>query len=60
MKIYPESASVQLEFDKIKTLLTEKCRTEYARTKAGSLRIHTRMEFIARELLQSHEYRQLI
>src|SRR6476661_8129931 len=60
MKIYPESATVQLEFDKIKNLLAEKCRTEYARNKASSLRIHTKLEFIDRELKQSHEYSQLL
>src|SRR5688572_17597476 len=60
MKIYPESAIVQLEFDKIKALLNEKCRTEYAKTKAAELRIHTRKEFIDRELKQSHEYKQLM
>lgn len=60
MKLYPESASVQLEFDKIKALVTEKCRTEYAKTKALELRIHTKKEFIERELKQSHEYKQLL
>src|SRR5574337_1881663 len=60
MKVYPESASVQLEFDKIKSLLTEKCRTEYAKTKASELRIHTRKEYIDLELKQSHEYKQLL
>src|SRR3954471_18244903 len=60
MKLYPDSASLQLEFDKIKNLLTEKCRTEYAKTKASELRIHTRKEFIERELKQSHEYKQLV
>jgi DNA mismatch repair protein MutS2 len=60
MKLYPESASVQLEFDKIKHLLTEKCRTEYAKTKALDLRIHTKREFIELELKQSHEYKQLV
>src|SRR6478736_44028 len=60
MKLYPESASVQLEFDKIKNLLTEKCRTEYAKTKASELRIHTRKEYIDVELKQSHEYKQLL
>jgi DNA mismatch repair protein MutS2 len=60
MKLYPESASVQLEFDKIKSLLTEKCRTEYAKTKASDLRIHTKKEFIDLELKQSHEYKQLL
>src|SRR4051794_11340106 len=60
MKLYPESASVQLEFEKVKGLLTEKCRAEYAKTRASELRIHTRKEFIDRELKQSHEYKQLM
>lgn len=60
MKLYPESASVQLEFTKIKDLLIEKCRTEYAKEKAAELRIHTKKEFIDRELKQSHEYKQLL
>jgi DNA mismatch repair protein MutS2 len=60
MKLYPESATVQLEFDKIKSLLHEKCQSEYARTKALELRIHTKKEFIDRELKQSFEYKQVI
>lgn len=60
MKIYPESATVQLEFDKIRNLLHEKCRTAYAKTKSLELRIHTRKEFIERELKQTHEYKQLL
>ncbi|MGN6400409.1 MAG: endonuclease MutS2 [Flavisolibacter sp.] len=60
MKLYPESASIQLEFDKIKNLLHQKCRFEYAKTKAAELRIHTRKEFIDRDLKQSHEFRQLL
>ena len=60
MKLYPESASVQLEFDKVRSLLHEKCRFEYSKSKADDLRIHTRKEFIERELRQSHEFRQLL
>lgn len=60
MKLYPESAVAQLEFDKIKELLHQKCRTEYAKSKAAELRIHTRKDFIDRELRQSHEHKQLI
>jgi DNA mismatch repair protein MutS2 len=60
MKLYPESASVQLEFDKVRSLLHEKCRFEYSKSKADDLRIHTRKEFIDRELKQSHEFRQLL
>jgi DNA mismatch repair protein MutS2 len=60
MKLYPESASVQLEFDKIKKLLWDKCRSDYAKEKAGNLRIHTKKEFIEVELKQAHEYKQLL
>jgi DNA mismatch repair protein MutS2 len=60
MKLYPESAEKQLEFDKIKDLLHERCRSEWARNKALQLRIHTKKEFIDRELKQSHEYMQLV
>jgi DNA mismatch repair protein MutS2 len=60
MRLYPESAYLQLEFDKIKSLLAAHCQTEYAKEKADNLRIHTRIEFIQTELKQSHEYRQLI
>src|SRR5579872_3256483 len=59
MKIFPESALVQLEFDKVKTLLAEQCNTEYARAKAEDLRIHTRKEFIELELQQTHEFKLL-
>ncbi|MFN2439343.1 MAG: DNA mismatch repair protein MutS, partial [Chitinophagaceae bacterium] len=60
MKLYPNSAAIQLEFDKIKSLLHEKCRTEYAKEKALSLRIHTRKDFIDRELKQTNEYKSLV
>ncbi|HEY6504768.1 MAG TPA: MutS2/Smr-associated SH3 domain-containing protein [Chitinophagaceae bacterium] len=60
MKLYPVSAHLQLEFDKIKTLLATHCQAEYARDKAQNLRIHTLKEFIDTDLKQSHEYSQLI
>jgi DNA mismatch repair protein MutS2 len=60
MKLFPESATVQLEFDKIKDLLLAKCRTEWARRKAQELRIHTRKDYIERELRQTHQFRQLV
>ena len=59
MRLYPETAHLQLEFDKIKSLLAAHCQTEYAKEKAEDLRIHTRLDFIQTELKQSHEYRQL-
>lgn len=60
MRVFPESALVQLEFEKVKLLLLEHCRTEYAKEKAQQLRIHTKKEFIKLELQQSHEMKLLI
>ncbi len=60
MKIYPGSAIVQLEFDKIKTLLTAHCKTEFAHNKADNLRIHTQKQYIDIELQQSHEFKMLV
>ena len=60
MKLFPASAYLQLEFDKVKMLLVEHCQSEYAKSKAQQLRIHTRKDFIETELRQSHEYRQLV
>ena len=60
MKLFPESAYIQLEFDKVKALLAEHCRSEFAIEKANLLAIHTRIEFIETELRQSYEYKQLL
>ncbi len=60
MKLYPESAILQLEFDKIKALLTEHCKTEYGKNKAEGLRIHTRREYIELGLHQTHEFKSLL
>ncbi|NCT95054.1 MAG: DNA mismatch repair protein MutS [Chitinophagaceae bacterium] len=60
MRLYPESAAAQLEFDKVKALLENHCKTVYAKEKALQLRIHTKKEFIARELQQSHEYKLIL
>ena len=60
MKFYPESAPSQLEFDRIKTILADHCKTEYAKHKAENLRIHTKKEFIELQLQQTHEYKLLL
>jgi DNA mismatch repair protein MutS2 len=60
MRLFPESAQVQLEFNKVRDLLALYCQTEYARAKAADLRVHTRKDYIELELRQSHEYRQLV
>lgn len=60
MKLFPGSAYLQLEFDKVKALLVAYCQADHARSRAENLRIHTRKEFIDTELRQTHEYRQLL
>ena len=60
MKFFPESALVQLELDKVKTLLIAHCKTEYGKSKAENLRIHTRREFIELELRQSLEFKLIL
>ena len=60
IKFFPDSALVQLEFDKIKNLLVGHCQSEYAKAKSENLRIHTRREYIDTELRQSNEYRAIV
>ena len=60
MKLFPTSAYIQLEFDKVRSLLLEHCETEYAKEKASELVIHTNKEVIESELKQSYEYKQLL
>ena len=56
MKLYPESAPVQLEFDKVKDLLLEQAKTAIGKEKAASLRLHTKKSFIELELRQTYQY----
>ena len=60
MKIYPETAATQLEFEKVKIFLHEHARTEYGKHKAATLRIHTKKEYIDDALRQSHEFKMLL
>lgn len=60
MKCFPESALHQLEFDKIKALLSAHCRTEYAKEKTDRLRIHTKLDFIETALQQTNEFKLIV
>lgn len=60
MRLYPETALSQLEFDKVKALLKEHGKTEYAKEKAENLRIHTKKEYIQLELNQTNEYKLIL
>jgi DNA mismatch repair protein MutS2 len=59
MKYYPESALVQLEYEKVKELLIAHCTCEYSVDKAKQLRLHTRISFIQNQLAQSAEFKGL-
>jgi len=60
MKIFPESTLQQLEFNRIKELLGAYCKTEIAKERVLNLRIHTKKEFIEKELGQTIEFKILI
>lgn len=60
MRLYPNSATTQLEFNKVKELLHQNCSTILAKELALQLRIHTQKSFIDLQLQQSHEYKMLI
>jgi DNA mismatch repair protein MutS2 len=60
MRLYPETALTQLEFDKVRTLLESHCKTLYAREKAAQLRIHTRKEYIQLALQQTFEFKSIL
>ena len=60
MRVYPESALIQLEFDKVQSLLAAHCKTEYGVDKAGDLRIHTHLQYIETEQQQTNEFKMLV
>lgn len=60
MRLYPETALTQLEFDKVRTLLESHCKTLHAREKAAQLRIHTRKEYIQLALQQTFEFKSIL
>lgn len=60
MRLYPDTALTQLEFDKVRALLEGHCKTLYAKQKAEELRIHTKKEYIELELKQSFEFKSIL
>ena len=60
MKLYPESASIQLEFNKVKDILHAYCNTNYAQQRVEELRLHTQKNYIIRDLQQTDEYKMLL
>lgn len=60
MQLYPANAAESLEFNKIAALLKAKCRTDAARERAESMRFHTRLDHMERELLQTNEFKSIL
>ena len=60
MKLFPATTYKQLEFDKVQALLAAECTMAYGQEKAKTLRLHTRRDFVERELLQTKEYLTLV
>jgi DNA mismatch repair protein MutS2 len=57
VQTYPEQAIAQLEFDKIITLLAKQCRSDEAKHKANTIRLHTKIEYLKQELEQTLEFK---
>ena len=60
MRLYPDSAAFQLEFEAVQQLLVQYCKTAYAAHKAAALRIHTKKDFIVLALQQAYEFKLLL
>lgn len=60
MLLYPENATGSLEFNKVCDLLKLKCRTDAARERVDSIRFHTRLDILDRELKQTDEYKTVM
>jgi DNA mismatch repair protein MutS2 len=60
MRLFPESALVQLEFDKIQELVAQHCKTEFALERARNLRIHNQIQYIDTALHQTHEFKMIL
>lgn len=60
IQLYPAHAAEALEFDKIRLMLHKKCRTDAAHERVDDLRFHTKLEYIAKELNETHDYKMLL
>jgi len=60
MQLYPANAVEALEFNKVRDLLLQKCRTELARERVHSIRFHTHKDHAGRELTQTYEFKSVL
>lgn len=59
MRVYPENALTQLEFDKITEILLNHCQTTIGREVVQDMRIHTHLKYILSSLRQTEEYKYI-
>lgn len=60
MLLYPAHAAEALEFNKVRSLLHKKCRTDAAHEYVDNIRFHTKLEYVERELLHTHEFKSIL
>jgi DNA mismatch repair protein MutS2 len=60
MRLYPDSAAKQFEFDKVQALLLDKVRTAYAKQQVETIRMHTQLHLMERALQQTQEFKWLL
>lgn len=58
--LYPKELFAKLEFDKILTLVEERCYSTLGKELVAKIQIHTDPEYIKQLLIQVHEYKQLL
>jgi DNA mismatch repair protein MutS2 len=59
MRVYPENALTQLEFDKITAILLGHCQTSIGKELVDEMRIHTQLKYIQTALRQTEEYKYI-
>ena len=59
MRVYPENALTQLEFDKIINILLNYCQTSAGKELVQDIRIHTHLKYIQTALAQTQEYKYI-
>lgn len=57
MKVYPENALTQLEFDKVIDYLSNYCQTSIGKELVHEMRIHTQLVYIKSALNQTQEFK---
>ncbi|MBA3829225.1 MAG: DNA mismatch repair protein MutS [Taibaiella sp.] len=60
MNLYPAHAAEALEFNKVCNLLKQKCRTDAARDAVDTIRFHTHIDHVKKNLLHTHEFKMIL